>query len=503
MLRFLRACGLIIAFSIVVVLGATAYILYSSFPGASLESILSTLTRIETGQIEVNNGSKVPRETRTPVNTAKPQSQSATPLSGRIFASYTPIKPADSAIPPTTTLVPLTAISIPSTATALPASSTPIPSTNTRIPPTATPMPRTATSVPATKTPVLLSATPITPTETRVPPSATLIPTSTKPYSVTLFSSPLRKYVRGPVNLRRGPGTSYDKIGLVDAGTHIDVIGQSGDWYVIMHNLTEAFIASWLTYEVATSTPTRAPTATRVPATTQVIPLTKYAQSLRRFTPGAVNLRQGPGTAYDKVGSVLAGTTLHIYGQSGDWYLIKHNGRDAYIASWLTIDVPSATSVRRSTSVRSSTAIPRIEVQRFSAPRQKYVHGTVNLRRGPGTTYAIVGSLPAGATLQALGQSGDWYLLRHNGRDAYVANWLTHNSPPSPPSSRSASSSSSSAANSQPAQQPQPAYSCSPRKNCGQMSSCAEARFHLRQCGRGSLDRDKDGVPCESICPGG
>ncbi|WP_213908646.1 thermonuclease family protein [Stutzerimonas nitrititolerans] len=44
-------------------------------------------------------------------------------------------------------------------------------------------------------------------------------------------------------------------------------------------------------------------------------------------------------------------------------------------------------------------------------------------------------------------------------------------------------------------------YSCSPRKTCGQMASCAEARFHLEQCGNGRLDRDKDGVPCESICP--
>lgn len=43
-------------------------------------------------------------------------------------------------------------------------------------------------------------------------------------------------------------------------------------------------------------------------------------------------------------------------------------------------------------------------------------------------------------------------------------------------------------------------YSCSPRKTCGQMSSCAEARFHLQQCGNGRLDRDNDGVPCESLC---
>lgn len=38
------------------------------------------------------------------------------------------------------------------------------------------------------------------------------------------------------------------------------------------------------------------------------------------------------------------------------------------------------------------------------------------------------------------------------------------------------------------------------KRTCKQMDSCAEARYHLEQCGVKSLDRDKDGVPCESIC---
>ncbi len=43
-------------------------------------------------------------------------------------------------------------------------------------------------------------------------------------------------------------------------------------------------------------------------------------------------------------------------------------------------------------------------------------------------------------------------------------------------------------------------FSCSQRKTCGQMRSCAEAEYHLRQCGASRLDRDNDGIPCEAIC---
>ncbi|MGP4716938.1 excalibur calcium-binding domain-containing protein [Psychrobacter sp. T6-6] len=37
---------------------------------------------------------------------------------------------------------------------------------------------------------------------------------------------------------------------------------------------------------------------------------------------------------------------------------------------------------------------------------------------------------------------------------------------------------------------------------CGQMANCEQAKQAL-ECGNKRLDRDKDGVPCESICPGG
>jgi len=43
--------------------------------------------------------------------------------------------------------------------------------------------------------------------------------------------------------------------------------------------------------------------------------------------------------------------------------------------------------------------------------------------------------------------------------------------------------------------------SCGTKRYCTQMSSCEDAKFHLKSCGLNSLDRDGDGVPCENLCP--
>ncbi len=54
----------------------------------------------------------------------------------------------------------------------------------------------------------------------------------------------------------------------------------------------------------------------------------------------------------------------------------------------------------------------------------------------------------------------------------------------------------------QPPTDTQQGFSCGAKRYCKQMTSCEEALFHLASCGLSSLDGDKDGLPCESLCRG-
>lgn len=41
---------------------------------------------------------------------------------------------------------------------------------------------------------------------------------------------------------------------------------------------------------------------------------------------------------------------------------------------------------------------------------------------------------------------------------------------------------------------------CDSKRHCKEMTSCEEAMEYMRQCALTSLDKDKDGIPCESLC---
>ncbi len=56
------------------------------------------------------------------------------------------------------------------------------------------------------------------------------------------------------------------------------------------------------------------------------------------------------------------------------------------------------------------------------------------------------------------------------------------------------------AATATPPATPATARTCAVKKFCRDMTRCDEALFYLQQCGLRHLDKDNDGVPCETLC---
>lgn len=89
-----------------------------------------------------------------------------------------------------------------------------------------------------------------------------------------------------------------------------------------------------------------------------------------------------------------------------------------------------------------------------------------------------------------------WYKVNVDGKEGYIhSSFLTATAPATAQQSNVSAPVS-----------PIPAtagFACSCTKTCKKMASCEEAYFQLNQCGCSARDGDHDGVPCETICPGG
>lgn len=170
---------------------------------------------------------------------------------------------------------------------------------------------------------------------------------------------------------------------------------------------------------------------------------------------------------------------------------------------------PTRTFTPAPTATRRPTQTPRSDGQ------TRYATTNMNLRSCAGTGCSVVGGLAYGESFVVTGQERDadgqiWYSLRVGTTTAWAAGWLTSTTQPAAVSAPSRSDPPAAP----PPQQfvPQatvppapagPSFSCNCSKTCGQMASCQEAYYQLNSCGCGERDSDGDGVPCESICPGG
>ncbi|WP_334111196.1 SpoIID/LytB domain-containing protein [Thermodesulfitimonas autotrophica] len=126
---------------------------------------------------------------------------------------------------------------------------------------------------------------------------------------------------------------------------------------------------------------------------------------------GSVNIRQGPGTGYPVIARMAPGTKLVSLAAQAGWFKVRlATGQTGWVAGWL---VKPAVSTLGGRGISQLPAAVVITGER------------VNLRRGPGTGYAITGQATKGTQLAVAGRSGDWYKVKLREEQlAWVAGWL-------------------------------------------------------------------------------
>ncbi len=235
---------------------------------------------------------------------------------------------------------------------------------------------------------------------TEEPPTPTAAPTTTPTTTPALPAAVI--FSTQPVNVRQGPGATFAVIASAEPNTEVAVLAQSGDglWTQIrlpsgvegwvsasllrqqpadggapiltpLPSDTPAPTLTPLPSDTPVATPTPEPSATPAPTSTGTSVPTSTAAPTDTPRPSAtaapptatpappqvtaiviasqgVNVRSGPGTTFQPIGSLPTGAQVAVIGRSGDagWIQVRlDDGREGWIsAPLLQINAPAGSS---------------------------------------------------------------------------------------------------------------------------------------------------------------
>ena len=119
------------------------------------------------------------------------------------------------------------------------------------------------------------------------------------------------------LNVRRGAGTSYTKVGEVRKGANVTILKKSGSWYQIKYNT----ITGWVSGDYLNVTLNSSNSCTSTTTKTGIV------------TASSLNIRSGAGTSYKKVGEIKKGTKVTVLKKSGSWYQIKYSTITGWVSA--------------------------------------------------------------------------------------------------------------------------------------------------------------------------
>ena len=125
-----------------------------------------------------------------------------------------------------------------------------------------------------------------------------------------------------------------------------------------------------------------------------------------------VNIRSGPGTEYDTVGTVNAGDSLQRSGTTvNGWSRVEYDGAVGYIYSALVSTSEQAEEIVITDTDGFATVSDTIRVK-----------ADANVRMSPSTDGTIITVVKAGETLDRIGVGSSWSRINYNGITCYIHN---------------------------------------------------------------------------------
>ncbi|MFU2418338.1 SH3 domain-containing protein [Peptacetobacter sp. AB800] len=243
--------------------------------------------------------------------------------------------------------------------------------------------------------------------------------------------------VNSSLNVRSESSTSGSVIASLKNGEKVQVIEKKDNgWSKIK---TESGKVGWASSKYLVNTPSNSGN------TSSQNNSVAASGNVKVNTSSGLNVRKGPGTNHAIIGSLAGGSVVQVKEKSGGWVkVVLSNGS----TGWVSGQYVSSTNESTSNSGSSqNNKPPQNNESTVASGRVKVtISKALNIRKGPGTGNAIVGSLAGGSVVEVKEKSNGWYKIKTaNGVEGWVSgDYVT---PTDEPLSGGASSNNSSSGN--------------------------------------------------------
>ncbi|MCH5286103.1 MAG: SH3 domain-containing protein [Christensenellaceae bacterium] len=210
----------------------------------------------------------------------------------------------------------------------------------------------------------------------------------------------------GTVNLRLGAGKNFSVIGSYSVGTPVTVLTYGTTWCSVRVGTRTGYMMTEFL---------RTDNASSGGATTS--PSGGYVAYVTSTNGKGVNLRSGAGKSYRVIAVLPVGTQLTVLQHNAKWDMVRFGTTDGYMDnSFLTTIAPDGSA--SDTPSGSYTATVYCATNSFP----------VRMRKGAGTGFAVIASVPQGAKVTVMSVSNGWAYITYNGTTGYMmASFLLRN----------------------------------------------------------------------------
>jgi N-acetylmuramoyl-L-alanine amidase len=220
---------------------------------------------------------------------------------------------------------------------------------------------------------------------------------SSHAFAVTAVqTTPTAVVTTGALNVRSGPGIGYDVVAVINEGQTVSLLGRnnSSTWVKIRSTTN---VEGWVNASLIQPS---------VAISTLIVLNTPTLSAAATVSTGALNVRSGPGVTYSVLTVASYGQSVALLGRnsSSSWVKVRlTNGQEG----WVNASLITANAAISSLPVAGAPPEPEPPVP--VAPGAQ-----LSVRSGPGSEYAVIGTVHQGEQVQAIGRNSanTWVKIR-------------------------------------------------------------------------------------------